>query len=71
MKIHDPTEFELACDFDESMRDAQGKTIRGAGIVGQLYVHRSFTPLRTADLEDKPGHRDFGFEQECQGMCGY
>lgn len=71
MKIEDPSEFERACQFDEAIREAQGKTIRGAGIVGQLFVHRSFTPLRTANLEPDPGQMDFGFEQECEGMCGY
>jgi len=71
MKLNDPAEFELTCQFDEAMRESQGKKIRGAGIVGQLFVHRSFTPLRTANLEESPGQMDFGFEQECHGMCGY
>ncbi len=71
MRLNDPTEFERACRFDEDIREAQGKKIRGAGIVGQLYVHRSFTPLRSANLDESPGQMDFGFEQECQGMCGY
>lgn len=71
MKLHDPNEFELACMFDEAIREAQGRKVRGAGIVGQLYVHRSFTPLRTANLADIPGQKDFGFEQECHGMCGF
>lgn len=71
MKLHEPVEFERTCVFDETMRESQGKKIRGAGIIGQLFVHRSFTPLRTANLEDLPGQKDFGFEQECHGMCGY
>ncbi len=69
MKQNEPDEFELSCLFDESIREAQGRSIRGARIVGQLYVHRSFTPLRTAILDDD-GQHDFGFEQECHGMCG-
>ena len=68
---NDPDEWELSCQFDESLRAAQASTINGARIVGQLYVHRSFTPLRTAILDDAPYQLDFGFEQECQGMCGY
>lgn len=71
MKQEEPREFELACQFDESMREAQGTHIRGAAIVGQLYVHRSFTPLRTADLNTEEGQHDFGFEQECEGVCGH
>ncbi|MCW1885601.1 hypothetical protein OKA04_12755 [Luteolibacter flavescens] len=70
MKKDEPDEFELACQFDEAIREAQGKKVNGAGIIGRLYVHRSFTPLRTANLADLPGQRDFGFEQECHGMCG-
>lgn len=67
----EPEEFELSCQFDEAIRDAQGKSVNGAGIVGNLYVHRSCTPLRTANLADVPGQKDFGFEQECTGMCGF
>ena len=71
MRDDDPEEWERACAFDEAIREAQGKKMRGAGIVGQLFVHRSFTPLRTATLEENPGQLDFGFEQECDGMCGH
>lgn len=71
MKIEQPVEFERACQYDEAIREAQGKKVRGAGIVGQLFVHRSFTPLRTASFDTNPGQMDFGFEQECDGMCGH
>lgn len=71
MKVEEPEEFERACQFDESIREAQGKKMRGAGIVGQLYVWRGFAPLRTASFDDMPGQMDFGFEQECDGMCGH
>lgn len=71
MKVEEPQEFELACQYDEAIRASQGQKIRGAGIVGELYVHRSFTPLRTASLEIAPDQMDFGFEQECEGMCGH
>ena len=71
MKLEQPVEFERACQFDEAIREAQGKKMRGAGITGQLFVHRSFTPLRTANFENMPGQLDFGFEQECDGMCGH
>lgn len=71
MKEEEPEEFERACQFDEAIRDAQGKKIRGAGVIGELYVWRGFAPLRTADFTVSPGQLDFGFEQECDGMCGH
>lgn len=71
MKRDDPEQFERACQFDEAIREAQGRKVRGAGIVGQLFVWRGFAPLRTASFETSPGQLDFGFEQECDGMCGH
>lgn len=71
MKSEQPIEFERACQYDEAIREAQGKKVRGAGIVGQLFVWRGFEPLRTASFETAPGQIDFGFEQECDGMCGH
>lgn len=65
-----PAEFERACQIDEKMREIQGRKLNGAALVGQLYVWRGFAPLRTADFEVK-GQLDFGFEQECDGMCGH
>lgn len=70
MKQQDPEQFERACVFDESIREAQGRKVRGAGIVGKLYVWRGYEPLRTANFSPNAGQMDFGFEQECDGMCG-
>lgn len=71
MKETDPEAFEQACQYDEAIRESQGKTTCGAGIVGQLFVWRGFAPLRTANFDTAPGQMDFGFEQECDGMCGH
>lgn len=71
MKENDPEQFERACQFDEAIREAQGKKVRGAGIVGQLFVWRGYEPLRTASFKKVAGQMDFGFEQECDGMCGH
>ena len=71
MKRDDPEQFERACQYDEAIREAQGKKVRGAGIVGQLFVWRGFAPLRTARFDVAPNQMDFGFEQECDGMCGH
>lgn len=71
MKADEPEEFERACQYDEAIRESQGKKTCGAGIVGKLFVWRGFAPLRTASFETNPGQMDFGFEQECDGMCGH
>lgn len=66
-----PAEFERACQIDEKMREIQGRKLNGAALVGQLYVWRGFKPLRTAEFDTAKGQLDFGFEQECDGMCGH
>lgn len=71
MKREDPLEFEKACVFDDAIRAAQGKKSCGAGITGELFVWRGFKPLRLAEFDNLPGQMDFGFEQECDGMCGH
>jgi 3'-phosphoadenosine 5'-phosphosulfate sulfotransferase (PAPS reductase)/FAD synthetase len=71
MKRDEPEAFEAACQYDEAIRESQGKRTCGAGITGQLFVWRGFAPLRTAEFETNPDQMDFGFEQECDGMCGH
>lgn len=71
MKENQPEEFERACEFDERIRASQGRKVNGAGITGELFVHRSFTPLREAVLTDHDkGQQVFDFNAECDGMCG-
>ena len=62
MKKNDPVSWEIACQFDEKIRDNQKfKNIT-------QYVHSSATRLRTADLgDDKTPDLFLG---ECDGMCG-
>lgn len=45
MKIHRPSEFADACQFDDSIRKC-------GGMRGDVYLHRSFQPLRDVDLEN-------------------
>jgi hypothetical protein len=59
---HAATEdFEEACEFDEAIR------VRG-GMFGDLFVHRSATPLRTAVGDDDGQGSLFG--EDCAGVCG-
>jgi hypothetical protein len=66
IRDNDPEGWEEACLLDERMRNA-------GGMRGEVFLHRSCTPLRTADL-DEPDTQQLrliaGFENECQGLCG-
>lgn len=67
MKKNKPDEWADVVEFD--------KGIRNGGISnskGKQYLHRSCVPLDQVDLStpaDK-GQREFGFLEECEGMCG-
>jgi hypothetical protein len=60
-----------AVEVDEGLR-APG-AVCNRGLNQRLYVHRSCVPLRSAPI-DTPESRgeqyQFGFAQECEGMCG-
>lgn len=56
-------------DWAEAVRIDEGIRLHDA----KLYVHKSCVPLSQADLreeDEKTGQRQFGFLQECEGMCG-
>jgi len=67
MKRDEPAEWEKACQFDEALRERRTAKL-AAGIKGEIFVHRSMTPLRTADLGDEDTLDLFG--NECEGYCG-
>lgn len=72
MKQNMPEAFEKACQYDDLMRATQAAPkLNGASVVGKLYVWRGYAPLREANFDNLAGQMDFGFEQECHGMCGY
>jgi hypothetical protein len=66
-----PGDWERACSVDDALR-APGSVVN-RGLDAKLYVHRSCKPLREAPI-DTPESRgeqyQFGFAQECEGMCG-
>lgn len=70
MKRNDPESWEQACAMDERIRDLH-KTGRG-GVQNPLYLHRACKPLREVDLNENQGDlfNMFGFDNECDGMCG-
>jgi hypothetical protein len=66
LKAASPDEFEAACQFDERVRDSSR-----AGVTRPVFLHRSLKALREVDLTvDATPQLDFGFQNECEGMCG-
>jgi len=71
-----PDLWERACHIDETIRDGGGFNKRGKEpFRGQLFLHRSRVPLRSADLRDKEQvlSEDYGIDQlfDCGGdSCG-
>jgi hypothetical protein len=64
LKESDPEAFERACKLDEQTR----KLPR---IDGEVFLHRSLTPLREVDFNVAKEFRPNLFTtQECEGMCG-
>lgn len=65
-----PETFAKAVKFDRAIRDMATRNPCGqaAGIKGELFIHRSFTPLEFADFKDDQTPDLFG--NECEGMCG-
>lgn len=68
MKLSSPAEFEKACEIDERIREF-GHLRKWRN---RLYLHRHLKPLRDVDLSTaaERGQGEFGFLQECDGMCG-
>ena len=65
MKATDQKSWAQAVQVDEHIRD------NFRGTTSKIYIHRSFVPLKDADLSDPAEDQitmDFG--DECDGMCG-
>lgn len=63
MRENDPASWSDACLVDDAIRNTRKVT---------QYMHRSLKPLREVDLStpSERGQVEFGFLQECDGMCG-
>lgn len=66
MKDNDPVSWEDAVEVDIAIRDSGSKWRH------QQFMHRSLKPLSDVDLStpSERGQTEFGFLQECDGMCG-
>jgi hypothetical protein len=67
MRNEDPKSWADAVVFDKAIRN--GGTM--GGYREHQYLHRSCLPLDQVDLSTPKdrGQREFGFLQECDGMC--
>lgn len=66
MRDNAPADWEKAVQLDEAIRPGFH------GMEGEAFVHRQRVPLRLVDLltpADR-GQIEFGFLEECEGMCG-
>lgn len=62
-----PAEWEKAVAFDRAIRGGS------ASSRGEWFLHRQLKPLADVDLSTKAqqaGQAEFGFLEECEGMCG-
>ena len=68
MKNNDPNSWNEALMIDETIRNGFQHTKES------LYLHRLGVPLKTIDfdaiLARQDDQIDFGFQEECEGMCG-
>ena len=64
MKVNDPESWVDAVEFDEFLRSPEADLPYD----NPTYLHRSLVPL--ADIDFTKTAIDFGFDAECEGMCG-
>lgn len=71
LRDHDRDGWDRAVEVDAALR-VPG-VIAARGMDKPLYIHRSCRPLGHADIESPESRGEqyqFGFAQECEGMCG-
>jgi hypothetical protein len=71
LKAQEPDEFQKAVEFE---RQVQAAKSRSDNMDATPFLHRSCIPLDqvdlSTDLDRGQGALDFGFNNECEGMCG-
>ena len=66
MRDEAPEDWARACEFDRAIRPGF------FGMKGEAFLHRQRVPLSEVDLRtaSELGQVEFGFLEECEGMCG-
>jgi hypothetical protein len=65
LKTNAPADFADAVEFDREIRNG---SLRGVDMVP--FVHRSLVPLEDVDFTESSQLDLWGFQDECDGMCG-
>jgi hypothetical protein len=63
MRDNDPKSFKQAMDFDAAIRHMPK-------ITNECFIHRQLVPIGEVNFGDDGSQMDFGFGNECDGMCG-
>ena len=66
MSQDDPVSWKEAVAMDKSIR----RTTRKGRFDGDLYLHRSMTPLDKIDFTKTKHEKQVSLSDECEGMCG-
>lgn len=81
LKTTDPVLFERAAQFEDDWNMQVKRDMRATQIRVRICLHRSLVPLRQIDfaglakneqeiMADRQRQYDFGFMNECDGLCG-
>lgn len=65
LKRTEPASFAEACRLDDAIRSASS-----GGAERPVYIHRSLIPLRDVTFTERQTGFDYGFSNECEGVCG-
>lgn len=63
LKEEEPEAFQKAVEFDRKIR-------HHPKLRGRAYLHASMKPIDEIEFEDSTQGDLFGFDSECEGMCG-
>lgn len=70
LKESDRGAFEEAAKFEKELQEIHATTTKKGKITGIPFLHRSMKPIGEVEFDDDPTQGNFGFINECEGMCG-
>jgi hypothetical protein len=75
IKNGDPNEWKEVIEMDKVLRSSNRfkKDNKGSGTLkDEIFLHRSCKPIDEVDFEETSPQLDlfYGFNNECEGMCG-
>ena len=67
LRDEEPEAFADAVEYEKRLQAAFSQA---SGFRGLVYLHRDLKPINEVDLSANESQGEFGFEIECEGMCG-